>query len=422
VPLFQSILASRSKPYIRSVSRLPQAAAGARTIRKATVSAYALTGSMNDSTLRQNQDNRHFFLSLALVLVGFGVLMVHSASITSWPTEFERVYLTKHLQFLAIAITAASVAGALPARFWFKAAPWLFLGTLLLLVAVLIPGVGTRVNGAQRWLRLAGFSMQPSELAKVTLPLFLARGILLCRERLGHWFFGTVPFVVPTALTAALVMLEPDLGTSAFLIGSAGLVLFFGGWPIRNFTVGVGAAVSAGVFLITVTTYRMRRITDFVSVWTDFRGSDAWQLKQSLIALGAGGLWGVGLGRGSQKLSFLPESNTDFVFAVVGEELGLAGTAGLAILWCGVFWSGARLFREYRPNCFAAIVAMTLLTQLVGQALLNTAVVTALVPTTGIPHPLVSYGGSSLVMSVVSLGIIVSMSRADETDDACVLI
>mgnify|MGYP002633379649 CR=1 FL=1 len=233
---------------------------------------------MNDSTLRQNQDNRHFFLSLALVLVGFGVLMVHSASITSWPTEFGRVYLTKHLKFLAIAITAASIAGALPARFWFKAAPWLFAGTLLLLIAVLIPGVGTRVNGAQRWLRLAGFSMQPSELAKVTLPLFLARGILLCRERLSHWFFGTVPFIVPTILTAGLVMLEPDLGTSAFLVGSAGLVLFFGGWPIRNFTVGIGAAASAGVFLITVTSYRMRRITDFVSVWTDFRNSDAWQL------------------------------------------------------------------------------------------------------------------------------------------------
>lgn len=376
---------------------------------------------MNDPSLRQNQDNRHFFLSLALVLVGFGVLMVHSASITSWPTEFERVYLTKHLKFLAIAITAAIIAGALPARFWFRAAPWLFLGTLLLLAAVLVPGIGTRVNGAQRWLRVAGFSMQPSELAKVTLPLFLARGTLLCRSRLGHWFFGTVPFIVPTLLTAGLVMLEPDLGTSAFLIGSAGLVLFFGGWPLRNFSVAIGAAVTAGVFLVSVTSYRLRRITDFVSVWTDFRGSDAWQLKQSLIALGAGGLWGVGLGRGSQKLSFLPESNTDFVFAVVGEELGFAGTAGLALLWCGVFWAGARLFREFRSNCFASVVAMTLLTQLVGQALLNSAVVTALVPTTGIPHPLVSYGGSSLVVSVVSLGIIVSMSRADVERDQCVL-
>ena len=374
---------------------------------------------MNDSILRQNQDNRHFFLSLALVLVGFGVLMVHSASITSWPTEFERVYLTKHLKFLAIAIAAGTIAGALPARFWFRVAPWLFVGTLLLLAAVLIPGIGTRVNGAQRWLRLAGFSMQPSELAKLTLPLFLARGVLLCRDRLSHWFFGTIPFAVPTALTAGLVMLEPDLGTSAFLMGSAGLVLFFAGWPIRNFSIGIGVAVSAGVFLMT--SYRMRRITDFVSVWTDFQNSDAWQLKQSLIALGAGGLWGVGLGRGSQKLSFLPESNTDFVFAVVGEELGLAGTAGLAILWCGVFWSGARLFREFRSNCFASVAAMTLLTQLVGQALLNTAVVTALVPTTGIPHPLVSYGGSSLVVSIVSLGIIVSLSRADETRDECVL-
>lgn len=376
---------------------------------------------MHHPYIQHNRDDRHLFLTLACVLVGFGVLMVHSASVTSWPSEFERVYLAKHLRFLAVALVAASIAGALPARFWLSAAPWLFAATLLLLIAVLIPGVGTEVNGAQRWLRLGPLSMQPSELAKITLPLFLARGILLCRERLGHWFFGTIPFVVPTALTVGLVILEPDLGTSLFLMGSAGLVLFFGGWPLRNFALSLAAGSSAAVFLVTVRSYRMRRITDFVSVWTDFRNSDAWQLKQSLITLGAGGFWGVGLGRGSQKLSFLPESNTDFVFAVVGEELGLAGTAGLAVLWCGVFWAGVRLFRDFRPNCFAAIAAMTLLTQLVGQALLNAAVVTALVPTTGIPHPLVSYGGSSLVVSVVSLGIIVSLSRADLETDSCVL-
>lgn len=370
---------------------------------------------------RSLDEQAWLFLSLSTVLIGFGVLMVHSASVTSWPTEFEQVYLTRHIRFLVIALVAASIAGMMPARFWIKMAPWMFLGTILLLGAVLVPGVGTKVNGAQRWLRLGGFSMQPSELAKITLPLFLARLAVNRRENLRRIFRGTVPFAFPVASTVVLVVLEPDLGTTLFLAGSSALVLFLAGWPVRNFVLGIGASASGIVFLVTAYSYRLRRITDFVSVWTDFSNSDAWQLKQSLITLGSGGFWGVGLGRGHQKLSFLPESNTDFVFAVAGEELGLAGTIGLVALWCGVFWAGLQLFRRFRPDCFCTVVALTLLTQLVGQALLNTAVVTALVPTTGIPHPLVSYGGSSLVVSVVSLGIIVSLSRADRELDESVL-
>jgi cell division protein FtsW len=369
---------------------------------------------MHDLSYTANRDNRHFFLALAGVLVGFGALMVHSASITSWPTEFEQVYLTRHLKFLMIGLVAACIAGQLPPRFWFRMAPWMFVGTVLLLGAVLIPGVGTEVNGARRWLRFAGFSMQPSEIAKLTLPLLLARMAVLRRERLRHVLFGTIPFALPILLTVGLVVREPDLGTSLFLVGSACVVLFLAGWPIRNFVVGIAGCVSASVYLITAHSYRLRRITDFVSVWTDFDNSDAWQLRQSLIALGTGGLQGVGLGRGTQKLSFLPESNTDFVFAVAGEELGLFGTLGLVALWCGIFWCGMRLFREFRTDSFAAVAGMTLLVQLVGQALLNAAVVTALVPTTGIPHPLISYGGSSLVVSLVAFGIIVSLSRAED--------
>lgn len=364
------------------------------------------------------QIDRHYFLALAGVLAGFGALMVHSASITSWPTAFEQVYLTRHLKFLAIGLTAACIAGNLPARFWFRAAPWMFAGTVLLLAAVLVPAIGTEVNGARRWLRFAGFSMQPSEVAKLTLPLLLARMIVNRREQLGRVLVGTIPFAVPTVLVVGLVVREPDLGTSLFLMGSACVVLLLGGWPVRNFVVGIAVCAAAGVYLVTTQSYRIRRITDFVSVWTDFDTSDAWQLRQSLIAMGTGGTHGVGLGRGTQKLSFLPESNTDFVFAVAGEELGLIGTLGLVALWCGIFWFGLRLFRECRSDSFAAVAGTTLLVQLVGQALINAAVVTALVPTTGIPHPLISYGGSSLVVSLVAFGIIVSLSRADETADS----
>jgi cell division protein FtsW len=372
------------------------------------------------SAAARELDVRYFFLSLTCVLIGFGVLMVHSASITSWPTEFEQVYLARHLRFLVIGVVMATIAGHLPARFWHKAAPWFFAATVLLLGLVLVPGVGTRVNGAARWLRFGPFSMQPSELVKITMPLFIASMVIKRRETLGRFFRGAIPFAFPVGLTVMLVVLEPDFGTALFLVGSACLVLFFGGWPIRNFVMGFAMTLCGAAYLVLAQSYRMRRITDFVSVWSDFKNSDAWQLKQSLVTLGAGENWGVGLGRGTQKLSFLPESNTDFVFAVVGEELGLAGTIGLAVLWCGVFWSGTRLIRHLRSVSFAAIVSMTFLTQLVGQALINAAVVTALLPTTGIPHPLVSYGGSSLVVSVLSIGIIVSLSRADPKLDSVV--
>jgi len=366
-------------------------------------------------------DRAWLFLSLATVLIGFGVLMVHSASITSWPTEFERIYLTRHIKFLVIAVFAASIAAAVPAQYWMRLAPWMFLGTLLLLGAVLIPGIGHASHGAQRWLRLGGHSVQPSELAKLTLPLFLTRLAVIRRDRLRGILSGTIVFIIPAGLAVFLVVQEPDFGTAIFLTGSAALVLFLAGWPVRNFVIGLGAVTSGVIFLVTERSYRLQRISDFVSIWTDFPGSQAWQLKQSLITLGAGNYWGVGLGRGSQKLSFLPESNTDFVFAVAGEELGLAGTIGLVALWCGLFWAGLQLFRRFRPDCFCRVAGLTLLTQLVGQALMNAAVVTALIPTTGIPHPLVSYGGSSLFVSVVSLGLIISLSRAEPDSGRAVL-
>lgn len=373
---------------------------------------------MSHATARQTADERSFFLALTSVLVGFGVLMVHSASITSWPTNFEQVYLTKHLTFLVISVISASIAAMMPAKFWFRAAPWLFAGVMLLLVAVLIPGIGTSVKGARRWLRLGPQSLQPSELAKLVVPLLVARMMVNRRESLRGWISGTIPFALPIGLAIGLVLIEPDLGTALFVAGAGAITLFYGGWPIRNYLIGVGAAVPAVIVAITAHSYRLRRITDYISVWTDLPNSDAWQLKQSLLTLGHGGSWGVGLGRGTQKLSFLPESNTDFVFAVVGEELGLAGTLGVAALWCGIFYVGIRLFRRFKSDSYAAIVGQTLITQIVGQALINAWVVTALVPTTGVPHPLVSYGGTSLLVSLISFGVMVSLARAEPETDA----
>lgn len=365
---------------------------------------------------RTTDYDRGGFVAMACALSGFGVLMVYSASITSWPSEFEQIYLSRHLMFLLLGSGLAAICALMPARFWFKAAPWLLCLTVILLLLVLVPGVGTRVNGAQRWLRHGPFSLQPSELAKLALPLFLCRQIVLRRKQLGHWIGGTLPLIGGLLLTIPLVLMQPDLGTSLFLTAGGAIALFVGGWPIRYFLVSAALAVPAFGFLVAARPYQIQRITGFLAAWNDWNDAP-YQLQQSLVSMGAGGLLGVGLGSGWQKLSFLPEANTDFVFAVVGEELGLVGTLSLLTLWAGFYVTGLRLLaRLHRPS-FAHSAGVTLLTLLVLQAALNMAVVVALVPPKGIPHPLISYGGSNLVVSLIMIGVILSLSKEGPNAD-----
>lgn len=358
--------------------------------------------------------DRGLFVSLTAVLAGVGVLMVYSASITSWPTDFERVYLSRHLIFLVIGVCAAAFAANMPAEWWRRMTPYLFLATIVLLVVVLVPGLGTAVKGARRWLRFGPVSLQPSEVAKLTLPLMLA-ALLSKRtpEELRRPIRGTVLILLPVALVLPLVLIEPDLGTMVFLAGGATVALWAGGWPIRNFIIGAGLAVPASVFAIALKPYQIKRITGFLAGWSDFSEAP-YQLRQSLFALGAGGTDGAGVGKGWQKLSFLPEANTDFVFSVLGEELGLVGTLAVVGLWCGFLYVGLRLLRTVPPRSFAGIAAFTLIVQLVMQAALNAAVVTGLVPPKGIPHPFLSSGGSNLVMSLLSVGVVLSLTKSND--------
>lgn len=359
-------------------------------------------------------DRRGFFVCLAGILLAFGTLMVYSASITSWPGEFEEVYLTRHVIYLGLAVLGAGISSQLPARFWWTLSPYLFVLSTILLALVLVPGLGTEVNGARRWLRSGPLSMQPSELAKLALPLFLGRLICGRPSEVGRFarFLRSALACLAAGVIVVLVMKQPDLGTALFLASSWGLALFVGGWPIRNFLLGALLLIPTCRYVLTLKAYQIERVREFLAGWSDWDRAP-YQLKQSLLALGSGGLFGVGLGAGWQKLSFLPEANTDFVFAVVGEELGLVGTATIVLLWCALYACGLGLLRPLDRRSFEFVAGFTLLTQLVMQALLNAAVVTALVPPKGIPHPFLSYGGSNLVVSVVSLGIVLSLARRE---------
>src|SRR5580704_17516517 len=259
---------------------------------------------------------RGHFVSLGGAIVGFGIVMVYSASITSWPTEFERIYVSRQLEALALGVIFATVCGLMPARFWRAAAPYLLALTVALLAAVLVPKIGTRVNGARRWLRYGGLQFQPSELAKITLVLYLSRQAEFCGAKtelvtLGRQFGWRelAALIAPIAIAAGLVLMEPDLGTAVFLTLIGTMALFVAGLPTRYFLIAGTAALPAAGLMALLRPYQMRRVTGFLAVWSDW-SQVPYQLDQSLVSMGSGGMFGVGLGKGWQKLSFLAEANT----------------------------------------------------------------------------------------------------------------
>lgn len=361
---------------------------------------------------RERQDLRRLFIGLVCVLVAVGIQMVHSASVSSHPGLSERVFLERHLIFLAVAAVCGVLASWVPPSL-LKARSWqLYAALLVLLVAVLVPGVGTRVNGAQRWLRVGGLSLQPSELGRIILPLLAAR-ILTDLRQSGGFRLKNVPLtLLPLLLVVPLTAAEPDLGATVFLSLGFMTALFIGGWPIRYFIGGGLLAVPALLSVFALKSYQLKRITGFVAAWQDL-SSAPWQIRQSLLSLGAGGLKGTGVGAGWQKLSYLPEANTDFVFAVIGEELGLAGTLGVVIVWIGVYLTGRAVLRHLPRQSFEWIFGSTLVIQITIQALANVAVVTAMVPPKGVPHPFISYGGTNLLVNVVAVGIVVGLGRSE---------
>jgi cell division protein FtsW len=360
--------------------------------------------------LRDQDDMRRLFVGLVCVLIGVGVQMVHSASLTSSPGRAEALFLNRHLTFLAISVVCGFAASMLPASFLRQNATGLLVVLVLLLVAVLTPGIGTRVNGAQRWLRFGGMSIQPSELGRIVLPIFAAKTLTEIRSGAGFSLRTLPRTLLPLLIVLPLVVTEPDLGATVFLAVGYTAGLFIGGWPLRYFIGCAVLTVPAAVSLLALKSYQMKRITGFMAAWQDLSLAP-WQIRQSLMSLGSGGLEGTGIGGGWQKLSYLPEANTDFVFAVIGEELGLSGTLAVVVIWMGVFLTGRAVLRPLRRDSFEWILGSTLVIQIVLQALANVAVVTAMVPPKGVPHPFISYGGTNLLVNVISVGLIVGLSR-----------
>jgi cell division protein FtsW len=352
-----------------------------------------------------------WLFGVAVVLLSAGVVMVYSASAIVAADRFgDPYFFLKKQLFWALLGSLAMLAAV---RVDYRKLERFVLPALIvagvLLVLVLIPPIGQAINGTRRWIRVGVVSFQPVELAKLALVLYLAAFVARRQSVLGEVRRGLLPPLLVAGALAGLVVVQPDLGNCLTLIALTFGMLYLAGAPVRHLGLALAPAVPLLIVAILAAPYRLRRMTAFWDPWSDPRGS-GFQIIQSWLAFGNGGLTGQGIGGSRQKLFYLPESHTDFIFAVVGEELGFVGAAVFVALFAVLIWRGLRIgLRSTEP--FGAYLALGITLLIATQTLVNLGVVTGLLPTKGLPLPFVSFGGSALLMTMLSTGVLLNISQ-----------
>lgn len=350
-------------------------------------------------------------------LLSFGLIMVYSSSVVTAYTSYRNQYhfLVKQALSAGLGVTAMLVLMRVDYHI-FRAfsLPGLIVTTVLLAV-VLVPGLGREVYGAQRWISIGSFSLQPSELAKLALIIYMAHWLTEKKEKVRDLAYGFVPFTVLLSVVVVLLLKQPDMGT-AFVVVTTAIAIFF---AAGAHLVQLGFLIVSGglvlIPLIRLAPYRFERFISFLDPWGRPLAS-GYHVVQSLLALGAGGITGVGLGVGRQKFLYLPFPHTDSIFAVIGEELGLLGTLGVLVLFVLFAYRGIRI-AWYAPDQFGRLLATGATCGIAFQAMINMAVLTSSVPFTGITLPFISYGGSSLIATLATCGVLLNISRQTVTAD-----
>ena len=352
---------------------------------------------------------------LVITLLAFGLVMVYSASVAMPDNpKFARYapthFLLRHAVSIGLALVAAVLTLQVPVRLWEKWAPWLFVASLLLLVLVLIPGIGKGVNGARRWFSLGITSFQPSEMAKLAICMYAASYMVRKMDVKENFVQAVWPMAVALAVIGLLLLAEPDMGAFMVIATIALGILFLGGVNGRMFLLVTLVLVAAFALMILTSPWRAERIFAYLDPWNPAHAQGrAYQLTHSLIAFGRGELFGQGLGSSVEKLHYLPEAHTDFLLAVIGEELGFVGVAAVIVAF---FWITRRIFVIGRQaialdRVFAGLMCQGIGIWMGGQAFINMGVNLGVLPTKGLTLPLLSYGGSALMLNLVALAIVV---------------
>ena len=352
------------------------------------------------------------FTILALVLSG--LIMILSASSVKADRLFDNSYhfFLRQIQYLFVALIFSVIIYKLKYEYVKKFAPYLLIFSFITLILVLIPGLGRVAGGSRRWLPLGPINFQPSELAKLIIVIYLAAYIDKNRDKMKNFSNGILPPVIVIGFIFLLILAEPDLGTAVTLVAVAGSMIFVGGIKIPLFIFSSISALALFLGAIYIEPYRRERLLTFLNPWKDPLDS-GYHIIQSLLALGSGGLFGVGPGNSHQKFLYLPEPGTDFIFAVLGEEFGLIGTLFVLILYFLLAWRGLKIASRV-DDVFASMLAVGITSMIIIQAVINMSVVTSLMPVTGITLPLISYGGSSLVVNLIALSLLLNISRYAE--------
>lgn len=359
-------------------------------------------------------------IAIVLVLAIIGLVMVASTSMVKAESLASCTLLNRQVLWVTLAVIVMFVMMHVDYHWLAKVSPWIVAGAVLLLVAVLVPGIGFRHNGARRWIRFLGFGIQPSEVAKLAVVLFVAawftrspgRADSPAALRLETFRWGVLPVLAASGIVGGLILAEPDLGTAVLVAVVGVTVAVLAGMRVRYLLPFVLPAVPLFYFLVWQVKWRHDRLLAFLDPWRYYDGV-GYQLCQALVGLGSGGLFGVGPGQGRQKLGFLPEAIHDFIFAILGEELGFLGTMGVLLLFAAFVWFAMRVAVRARDRLGFLIASGVTLT--IGlQALINVAVVTGSMPTKGIALPFVSVGGSSLCCLMASVGLLLNVARQAE--------
>lgn len=351
-----------------------------------------------------------------LFLVGIGIVMVYSASSALAMKKFgsDYYFLKKQAMFALVGICALVLGRNVPYRVYRPLAYPLLGIALMLLTAVLVSPLGVTAGGSSRWLGLGPLRFQPSEFARFALIVYLAYSLEKKSDRIKEFSIGFVPHVVVLGLMAGLILKQPDFGSAAILAVLTWLVMFVGG--VRLLYLGSSCLLLglAGVYFISQASYRMRRLLSFLDPW-QYSADAGYQIVHSLMAFGSGGWWGAGIGKGYQKLFYLPEPHTDFIFSVIGEELGLAGVLVIVLLYLMIVWKGIRIARQ-APDLFGIYLALGLTAALGLQICINMGVALGLLPTKGLTLPFLSYGGTSLVLNMATIGILMNIGASGRSE------
>lgn len=362
---------------------------------------------------RKIDTDLHIFLGIIATLITIGLLFIYSSS-SVYAVEqcgSAHYFVKKQLFGLLLGIIGMLVARYTPITVIKKASPALFFSSLFMTALTLVPFFSRRIHGSSRWLSIAGFSFQPSELLKITLLLYLSYFLAKREYRTASFMHSYLPLLIILGIASAVLLKQPDFGSTVTLFATTFIMLFIAQFQMKHLMLTLGALMPAAIALIIMQPYRLKRILTFLNPWNDPQGA-GFQIIQSLIAIGSGGFWGVGISNSKQKFFYLPMQHTDFIFSIIAEETGFIGSALLITLFVLLLYLGIRIANQLHSS-FSKFTTLGFVIIITLQAIINLAVATGLAPTKGIALPFVSYGNTSLVCNLIMVGVVINMVHND---------